>query len=102
MYRPNTNATGPPVAETWAALDISPEQYLHLTVACKNYMLDPNHPERGECVGTRARGDTDMVKLKLFDCVKSFLEDEGWGEKYWGEHAEARPRKLKFPQMENK
>lgn len=44
-----------------------------------------------------------MVKLKLFGCVKSFLEDEGWGDRCFGENSSGIvERKLKWPQMKNK
>lgn len=44
-----------------------------------------------------------MVKLKLFACVKSFLEDEGWGLRCFAEDAEGgKFRKLKWPKMKNK
>lgn len=91
------------MSKLFTSLEISPEQFLHLQAAAKAYMLDENYPERSECVGNRARGDTDMIKLKLFGCVKAFLEDEGWGERCFGENAfGADRRKLKWPQMKNK
>ncbi len=91
------------MSKLFTSLELDPEEFLHMQAAAKNYMLDANHPERGDCVGSRGRGDTDMVKLKLFGCVKSFLDDEGWGERCWGEKSEgADSRKLKWPQMKNK
>lgn len=94
---------GPPMSKLFTSLELTPEQFLHLQAAAKNYMLDEKYPERSECVGNRGRGDTDMIKLKLFGCVKSFLEDEGWGERCFGENAPgADQRKLKWPQMKNK
>jgi hypothetical protein len=95
--------TGPPMSKLFTSLELTPEQFLHLQAAAKTHMLDPNYPERRDCVGNRGRTDTDMVKLKLFGCVKSFLEDEGWGERCFGTNAEgAESRKLKWPQMKNK
>ena len=66
-------------------------------------MLDESHPERFECVGSKG-GDTDMVKLKLFGCVESFLEDEGWGETCWGEGAQRieGERRLRWPEERTK
>lgn len=91
------------MSKLFTSLELTPEQFIHLQAAAKNYMLDDSYPERRECVGSRGRGDTDMVKLKLFECVKSFLEDEGWGEKCWGPDSDdAENRKLKWPQMKNK
>lgn len=95
--------TRPPMSKLFTSLELSPEDFLHLQAAAKAYMLDPDHPERRDCVGSRGRGDTDMVKLKLFGCVKSFLEDEGWGDKCFGDDAPgAAVRKLKWPHMKNK
>src|SRR4051812_16956526 len=94
---------GPPMSKLFTSLELSPEQFLHLQAAAKNYMLDEDHPERRDCVGNRTRGDTDMTKLKLFGCVKSFLEDDGWGESCFGEKAEgSSQRKLKWPSMKNR
>jgi hypothetical protein len=91
------------MSKLFTSLELTPEEFLHLQAAAKAYMLDPAHPERGECVGNRGRGDTDMTKLKLFGCVKSFLEDEGWGDRCFGPNADsAEVRKLKWPQMKNK
>lgn len=91
------------MSKLFTSLELTPEQFLHLQAAAKVYMLDPNYPERRDCVGNRGTTDTDMVKLKLFGCVKSFLEDEGWGERCFGSNAEGgESRKLSWPQMKNK
>lgn len=96
-------AVGPPMSKLFTSLELTPEQFLHLQAASKNYMLDDRYPERRDCVGNKGRGDTDMTKLKLFGCVKNFLEDEGWGERCFGENAPGSDlRKLKWPQMKNK
>ncbi|KAL3428104.1 hypothetical protein PVAG01_01613 [Phlyctema vagabunda] len=95
--------TRPPMSKLFTSLELTPEQFLHLQAAAKSYMLDEQHPERGDCVGKRERGDNDMIKLKLFGCVKAFLEDEGWGERCFGRDAPgAATRKLKYPEMKNK
>jgi len=109
--------TRPPMSKLFTSLELNPEQFLYLQAAAKSYMLDPAHPERINCVGNKGRVDSDMVKLKLFGCVNSFLEDEGWGERCWGASAdrggdvdgilrgagEAVPaRRLKWPQGRNK
>lgn len=91
------------MSKLFTSLELTPEQFLHLQAAAKSYMLDEQHPDRSDCVGGRARGDTDMAKLKLFACVKAFLDDEGWGERCFGEKAPgADKRKLKYPEMKNK
>ncbi|KAH7418182.1 hypothetical protein BKA64DRAFT_190817 [Cadophora sp. MPI-SDFR-AT-0126] len=104
--RPSTASkkyTRAPMSKLFTSLELTAEQFLSLQSAAKAYMLDPNHPERGDCVGSRGRGDTDMVKLKLFACVKSFLEDEGWGARCFTEEIiGGKLRKLKWPQMKNK
>ncbi|RDW71140.1 hypothetical protein BP6252_07703 [Coleophoma cylindrospora] len=95
--------TRPPMSKLFTSLELTPEQFLHLQAAAKAYMLDERHPERGESVGHRGRGDTDMIKLKLFGCVKAFLDEEGWGERCFGEKSPgAETRKLRYPQMKNK
>ncbi|KAF1984167.1 hypothetical protein K402DRAFT_395833 [Aulographum hederae CBS 113979] len=77
--------TRPPMRKLYADLNLSPENFLHLQSAAKAYMLDPDHEERRNCVGNRGKGDTDMVKLRLFNCVKDFLT-EGAGERFFGEN----------------
>ncbi|RDL40539.1 uncharacterized protein BP5553_00518 [Venustampulla echinocandica] len=95
--------TRPPMSKLFTSLHIGPEQFLHLQAAAKAYMLDEKYPERSECVGSKSKGDTDMVKLNLFGCVEAFLEDEGWGERCFGPNSVgAKERKLKWPQMKNK
>lgn len=76
--------TRPPMAKMFASLELSPEDFLHLQAAAKGYMLDRSHPERRDCVGQRGKGDSELVKLRLWNCVKDFLEIEGHGEKYFG------------------
>ncbi|KAK0125167.1 hypothetical protein ONS96_009028 [Cadophora gregata f. sp. sojae] len=104
--RPSTASkkyTRAPMSKLFTSLELTAEQFLRLQSAAKAYMLDPNHPERGDCVGSRGRGDTDMVKLKLFACVKSFLEDEGWGARcFTAEVVGGKYRKLRWPQMKSK
>jgi hypothetical protein len=76
------------MSKLFISLQLSPENFLHLQAQAKLYMLDPAHPERQNCVGNRGKGDTDMVKLRLFNCVRDFLNN-GLGEHFFGEHAEA-------------
>ncbi|PQE03879.1 hypothetical protein CJF30_00006569 [Rutstroemia sp. NJR-2017a BBW] len=104
--RPGPNAkkyTRPAMSKLFTSLEISPEQFITLQAAAKAYMLDENFPERSACVGTKTKLDTDMTKLRLYACVKTFLDQEGWGEKLFGENAPGgATRKNKWPQMQNK
>ncbi|KAL2387843.1 hypothetical protein RJ035_003866 [Blastomyces gilchristii] len=77
--------TRPPMSKMFSSLGLSPENFLHLQAAAKAYMLDPAHPERRDCVGQRGKGDTEMVKLRLWNCVREFLDREGNGERFFGE-----------------
>ncbi|KAF2738411.1 hypothetical protein EJ04DRAFT_573854 [Polyplosphaeria fusca] len=79
--------TRPPMSKLFMSLQLTPESFLHLQARAKSYMLDTEHPNRQNCVGNRGKGDTDMVKLRLFNCVREFLDD-GAGEQFWGEHVE--------------
>lgn len=77
--------TRPPMSKLYGSLHLTPENFLHLQAAAKTYMLDTNHPDRQECVGVRGQTSVDMAKLRLFNCVKEFLE-EGVGERFFPEH----------------
>ncbi|KAH7405959.1 hypothetical protein DE146DRAFT_429372 [Phaeosphaeria sp. MPI-PUGE-AT-0046c] len=79
--------TRPPMSKLFMSLHLSPESFLQLQALAKTYMLEPTHPERQNCVGNRGKGDTDMVKLRLFNCVREFLEG-GPGEQFFGENVE--------------
>ncbi|KAF2132166.1 hypothetical protein P153DRAFT_185452 [Dothidotthia symphoricarpi CBS 119687] len=79
--------TRPPMSKLFMSLQLSPENFLQLQAHAKTYMLDSTHPERQNCVGNRGKGDTDMVKLRLFNCVRDFLDD-GVGDQFFGEHVE--------------
>lgn len=78
--------TRPPMSKMFTSLELSPENFLHLQAAAKAYMLDDDHPERRDCVGQRGRGDTEMVKLRLWNCVRDFLAREGNGLRFFGEN----------------
>ncbi|KAJ8106517.1 hypothetical protein OPT61_g9481 [Boeremia exigua] len=80
--------TRPPMSKLFMSLNITPENFIALQALAKAYMLSPEHPDRQSCVGSRGKSDTDMVKLRLFNCVKDFLTDDGVGERFFGEHAE--------------
>ena len=81
----NKKYTRPPMSKLFSSLELSPENFLHLQAAAKVYMLDDNYPERRECVGQRGKGDAEMVKLRLWHCVRNFLEHEGNGGRFFGE-----------------
>ena len=80
--------TRPPMSKLFMSLNITPENFIALQALAKTYMLSTAHPERQFCVGNRGKGDSDMAKLRLFNCVKDFLTGGGVGEKFFGEHAE--------------
>ncbi|PGH16351.1 hypothetical protein AJ80_05200 [Polytolypa hystricis UAMH7299] len=90
IFRPATATskkyTRPPMSKLFASLELSAENFLHLQAAAKAYMLDDDHPERRDCVGQRGKGDSDMVRLRLYHCVRDFLDKEGHGTKYFDEH----------------
>jgi hypothetical protein len=75
------------MSKLFMSLQLSPEQFLQLQAQAKSYMLDPAHPDRQSCVGSRGKGDTDMVKLRLFNCVNNFLAG-GAGVRFFGEDVE--------------
>ena len=77
--------TRPPMSKLYTSLELDPENFLRLQSAAKTYMLDPNHPERGDCVGQRGKGDSEAVKLKLWNTVARFLDEEGHGHSHFGE-----------------
>lgn len=97
--------TRPPMAKMFASLELAPEDFLHLQAAAKGYMLDRSHPERRDCVGQRGKGDSELVKLRLWNCVKDFLEIEGHGEKYFSADVpgdEGMQRSMIWPRDKNK
>ena len=81
--------TRPPMSQMFYSMQLDAESFLHLQAATKSYMLDAAHPERLNCVGNRGKGDNDMVKLRLFNCVNEFLR-EGAGEQFFGLNAAGR------------
>lgn len=85
--RTSRKYTRPPMSKLFMSLQLSPEDFLQLQAQAKAYMLDTRHPERQNCVGNRGKGDTDMVKLRLFNCVRDFLNEEA-GEQFFGEHVD--------------
>lgn len=94
------------MSKVFTKLELAPEDFITLQAAAKDYMLDPRHPDRSACVGTKEKRDTDMTKLKLYACVKNFLDDEpgeGWGERLFGKDSPSgTTRKFMWPQMPNR
>lgn len=94
--------TRPPMSKLFSDLELTPENFLHLQAQAKAYMLDEEHPDRRACVGNRGKGDTDMTKLKLFHCVREFLEPD-LGVLYFGPNSDgADVRKWSWPTDVNK
>ena len=77
--------TRPPMSKLFSSLEQTPENFLRLQAEAKVYMLAEDHPERRDCVGQRGRGDTEVVKLKLWNCVHDFLLEHDRGEQFFGE-----------------
>ena len=75
--------TRPPMSKLFTSLELSPECFLQLQSSAKNYMLSNAFPNRRETVGQRGRGDSELVKLRLWNCVKDFLEGEGNGQRFF-------------------
>ncbi|EPS31363.1 hypothetical protein PDE_06318 [Penicillium oxalicum 114-2] len=101
----NKKYTRPPMSKLFTSLELSPENFLHLQAAAKAFMLNDEHPERRNCVGQRGTGDTEMVKLRLWNCVRQFLDDEGNGERFFGENVVNEglgPREFVWPRDQQK
>ncbi|RAL68699.1 hypothetical protein DID88_007405 [Monilinia fructigena] len=97
--------TRPAMSSVFTKLELAPEDFITLQAAAKDYMLDPRHPDRSACVGSKGKRDSDMTKLKLYACVRNFLADEGegWGEKLFGKNSPSgATRKWMWPQMPNR
>ncbi|KAL9086620.1 MAG: hypothetical protein Q9165_007063 [Trypethelium subeluteriae] len=84
LFRPpnqpsSKKSTRPPISKLFSSLELGPSTFLELQSAAKAYMLDPGYPDRQDCVGNRGKGDSDVVKLRLYNCVREFLEEEADG-----------------------
>lgn len=75
------------MSQLYDKLQVSPEQFLHLQAAAKDYMLDPEHLERRDIIGRRQGAELASIKVKLYKITAAFLEDEGWGMRCWGPDA---------------
>jgi hypothetical protein len=98
----NKKYTRPPIGKLYSSLELPPECFVHLQAAAKDFMLDENHPDRLDTIGQRGRGDTDLVRLKLWNIAKEFLDDLGNGLKFFGDHVPSvegqSPRTMIWPQ----
>ena len=92
------------MSELYEKLQVTPDQFLHLQAAAKDYMLDPDHPERREVIGKKSAVDlpsSNTAKIKLYRITSAFLWEEGWGEKCWGANApRSVPRDINWPEAE--
>jgi len=90
------------MSKLFTSLELLPDAFLELQAAAKNYMLDEDQPERYECIGTQGRANAEITKLRLLNTTRSFLEDEGWGQRCFGQRTlEGRARKLRWPDHRN-
>jgi hypothetical protein len=88
------------MSKLFTSLELSPENFLQLQSAAKGYMLNGQFPDRMDTVGQRGKGDSELVKLRLWKCVKEFLELEGNGERFFGPHVPGdagTPRSMIWP-----
>ena len=72
------------MSKLYTSLELDPERFLQLQASAKSYMLDPDYPDRRECVGQRGKGDSEVVKMKLWNTVARFLDEEGYGHSHFG------------------
>lgn len=75
----------PPLGKVFTSLELTPESFLQLQVAAKDYMLNHEHPERKDVVGhKKSSSNNDHAKLKLYQCVEEFLQQDNRGEEFFG------------------
>ena len=105
--RPSKTAkkyTRPPMSKLFSSLELAPDKFLQLQSAAKNYMLNPDVPDRRDTVGQRGKGDSELVKLRLWNCVKDFLENQGIGTQFFGPDVpgdEGQQRTMIWPRDKN-
>jgi hypothetical protein len=93
------------MSKIFTSLGIDPVEFLEVQAAAKDYMEDPEHPERLATVGyaKNDKKDKDTAKLNLASVVESFLEEEGWGERAFGKNARGRTStKIQWPKNKPK
>ena len=75
----------PPLGKVFTSLELAPDSFLKLQSAAKDYMLNDEHPDRKDVVGHKKQsGNNDQAKLKLYQCVEEFLQQDNNGEIYFG------------------
>ncbi|MCJ1466069.1 hypothetical protein MMC07_004688 [Pseudocyphellaria aurata] len=97
--------TRPPMSKLYASLELSPENFLRLQASAKGYMLNNAYPDRRDCVGQRGKGDSELVRLKLWNCVRDFLDHEGHGNSFFGVEArgeDGKTRSMIWPNDKNR
>lgn len=78
----------PPLGKVFTSLELAPEAFLRLQNAAKGYMLSDEFPERRDVVGHKKHNNNnDQAKLKLYQCVEDFLQQDDNGEKFFGHSA---------------
>lgn len=98
----------PPLGKVFTSLQLAPEAFLRLQHAAKAYMLNDDFPERKDVVGhKKLSNNNDVAKLKLYECVEEFLQQDGIGEQFFGhssseDTADAQPRTFFWPEDRNK
>lgn len=98
----------PPLGKVFTSLQLAPEAFLRLQHAAKAYMLNDDYPERKDVVGhKKLANNNDVAKLKLYECVEEFLQQDGVGEQFFGhssneDTADAQPRTFFWPEDRNK
>ncbi len=91
------------MSRLFTTLALPPDLFIELQNAAKIYMLDDKFPHRRDCVGSKGNGETELVRLKLFAEVESFLVNGDWGEKCFGVNSVGyATRKYKWPQDRSK
>lgn len=84
------------VSDDFNQTGMSTEHYNEFKVAAKIFILDLDHLERRNIVGSKGGLDTSVVKHNLINTVWEFLKDEGWGERAFGKDSESGAT-LKWP-----
>ncbi|KAG8623805.1 hypothetical protein KVT40_008781 [Elsinoe batatas] len=85
LFRPAKQVkkqTRPSLASLYSELQLTPENFVACMDAAKAFMLDPAHPERKNCIGSRTKGDNVNMKLELTKLTTQFL-DEGSGARFF-------------------
>lgn len=83
----NKKSSRPSVEEMERSLELSKDNWLAFKEETRNYMLDPAHPERRNCVGHRGSGNGEKVRRDLELCAEDLLGPKGCGDRFFSEHA---------------